>query len=909
MAVPKPAGPMATEFQRKIVAAFAVAALLVFTLMLATWKVLQTSEQVDEWVAHTREIIDQLTQVRAETLQVEFSTQSFRLTADPARLLERDAARVAREAGVARLRELIAYNPRQQENLALLQETLERRVTISRRVEELVKTQGQEAANDYVKTVPLQKTRERVFQIVKEMEADERGLLEQRTAEQRKARTQVIALSTTLVILLLAVLVSTFLFIRRQIHIAEASRQALARSEESLATTLMSIGDAVIATDSSGCVLRMNGVAQKMTGWRSDEAHGRPIDEVFRIIHEQTRLPVTIPVAAALATGEVQNLSNHTLLIARDGSELPISDSAAPIMDGNGVMQGVVLVFRDVTRERGAENAIRGQNELLEQRVTERTRMLAESARDFRDLSESMPQIVWICDPDGKNVYFNRQWVEYTGLTLEESYGHGWNKPFHPDDQIRAWEAWQNAVHNNGIYSLETRLRRADGEYLWWLVRGVPTVDQHGKILKWYGTCTNIDHIKRAEAELQQHRLHLEELVALRTEELTVAKQAAEVANLTKSTFLANMSHEIRTPMNAILGLTHLLRRDETRPEQSTRLDKIDMAAKHLLAVINDVLDLSKIEAGKFALEDTPVNIEALLGNVASMLAQKARDKGLRFNIETATLPHRIRGDATRLQQALLNYAANAIKFTNSGHITLRVAQKAEADDTTTLRFEVEDTGIGITPEIQSKLFNAFEQADNSTTRKYGGTGLGLAITRKIAEVMGGGAGVTSTPGKGSTFWFTAVLRKSNDSVAEATRCRNEAAEQIILRDHAGKRILLAENEPVNREIAQVLLEDVGLEVDLAENGREALEKARSRSYAVILMDMQMPEMDGLDATLQIRQLPGHRTTPILAMTANAFAEDKNRCVEAGMDDFLTKPAQPEVLYAVLLKWVEQRRS
>ena len=900
---------MASDFQRKIVAAFAIAALLALALTAATWKVLRTTEQVDWWVAHTREVIDQLTQVRAETLQAEFSTQSFRLTADPARLRERDVARAAREEGISRLRELLADDPRQQENLAQLQETLEQRITISRRVEELVKTQGQEAANNYVKTAPLQETRERVYQIVKLMEAEERVLLERRTVEQRKARAQVVALSATLAILLLALLVSTFMFIRRQLHITEASRQALVRSEESLATTLMSIGDAVIATDTTGCVLRMNGVAQKMTGWSSDEACGRPIDEVFRIIHEQTRSPVAIPVAAALATGEVQNLANHTVLIARDGSELPISDSAAPIMDGSGAMQGVVLVFRDVTRERDAENAIRGQNELLEQRVTERTRMLAQSARDFRDLSESMPQIVWVCEPDGRNVYFNRQWVEYTGLTLEESYGHGWNKPFHPDDQKRAWEAWQNAVHTNGIYSLEVRLRRADGEYLWWLVRGVPTIDQHGKVLKWYGTCTNIDHIKRAEAELQQHRNHLEELIAQRTEELTEAKQAAEVANLTKSTFLANMSHEIRTPMNAILGLTHLLRRDEMRPEQSTRLDKIDMAAKHLLAVINDVLDLSKIEAGKFVLEDAPVNIDALLGNVASMLAQKTRDKGLRFNIETTALPHQIQGDATRLQQALLNYAANAIKFTNSGHITLRVTQEAETEDTTTLRFEVEDTGIGIAPEVQSKLFNAFEQADNSTTRKYGGTGLGLAITRRIAEVMGGGAGVTSTLGTGSTFWFTAVLRKTNDSETEATRGRDEAAEQIILRDHAGKRILLAEDEPINREIGQVLLETVGLAVDLAENGLEAVEKARSGSYAVILMDMQMPEMDGLDATLQIRQLPGHRTTPIIAMTANAFAEDKNRCIEAGMDDFLTKPAEPEVLYAMLLKWVEQRRG
>jgi len=368
------------------------------------------------------------------------------------------------------------------------------------------------------------------------------------------------------------------------------------------------------------------------------------------------------------------------------------------------------------------------------------------------------------------------------------------------------------------------------------------------------------------------------------------------------------MSHEIRTPMNGIVGMAHLLRRGGVTSEQAERLDKIDAAAQHLLAVINNILDVSKIEAGKFVLEEAPVAVPVLMANVSSILAERIKAKALVLRVECEPLPPNLVGDATRLQQALLNYAGNAIKFSERGSITLRARKQDETADSVLLRFEVADAGIGIAPEALPRLFSAFEQADNSMTRKYGGTGLGLTITRRLAELMGGEAGAASTPGVGSTFWFTARLKRQERREQERPEpFASVDAEALLRQRHSGERVLVVDDEPINREVAQIQLEAAGLQVDSAADGAQALALARNTDYAAILMDMQMPELNGLDATRQIRAIPGRGETPIIAMTANAFAEDKARCFAAGMNDFLIKPFEPEALFAILLRALDQR--
>ena len=564
------------------------------------------------------------------------------------------------------------------------------------------------------------------------------------------------------------------------------------------------------------------------------------------------------------------------------------------IDDGHGerLLGGMTL---DVTRRKQAERNLATQlNEVLE--LNHKLANAEEGLRRLSTAVEQSPASIVITDLDANIIFVNQAFTEASGYTAQEVLGKnprilqsGGTPPETYADMwptLSAGQVWRGEFTN----------QRKDGSHYLELATISPVRDSDGYITHYVAVKEDISDKRRNEIELINHRRNLEKLVGIRTYELAVAKEKADSANRAKSEFLANMSHEIRTPMNAIIGLNYLLMQSDLQPDQIEKLHKVSTATEHLLQIINDILDLSKIEAGMLTLDQRAFSPVGVLKSVASMIRDQAANKGLHVEVTPDGLPDFVFGDETRLRQVLLNFAGNAVKFTMQGSISLKGELLSNDGKEIYCRFTVADTGIGIFPEDTERLFKAFEQLDGSTTRQFGGTGLGLAIARHLAELMGGDVGVESTPGVGSQFWITARFGVAKADEPLITSFANE----IRLQGH----VLLVEDEEINREIAKEMVELTGAVVTEAKNGLVAVNSVKAANFDLILMDIQMPVLDGTEATRQIRALPNGATVPIVAMTANVLLSDQLAYRTAGMNDFLPKPVDPESLYMLLGKYL-----
>jgi PAS domain S-box-containing protein len=493
---------------------------------------------------------------------------------------------------------------------------------------------------------------------------------------------------------------------------------------------------------------------------------------------------------------------------------------------------------------------------------------------------------IWDWDIRSGEVFFSPRWklmIGYEDLELANEFAT-FESRLHPEDHDRVMKTVKDYLDGPlDRYAVEFRFLHKDGSWRWVLARGRALRDPDGKPYRMAGSHTDVTEQKLAEEQLRHARL------------------AAEAANRAKSAFLANMSHEIRTPMNGIIGMSELLLNTKLDPKQHEYLLMLKNSAESLLALLNDVLDFSKIEAGKMELDEQDFDLRHTIADTLLALGVRAMQKNLSLTHQVAEdVPTILLGDDGRLRQILINLVGNAIKFTDRGEIIVRVRIESRALDKTTLHFEIHDTGIGISPEVQGRIFDAFTQAETNTNRRYGGTGLGLAICRDLVELMQGRIWVESEAGRGSTFHFTAVFGEATqDSVDHPAASANGP---LLGLAEKSMKVLVVEDGRVNQLVAAKLLEERGHHVEIASNGQEAVELVRDVLFDAILMDVHMPEMNGFQATAAIRQIEekhgGH--IPIIAMTANALKGDREQCIAAGMDDYVSKPIHSaELLHAV----------
>lgn len=702
------------------------------------------------------------------------------------------------------------------------------------------------------------------------------------------------------ILVLLAVMISITLVI--MLRYRQKMHYVLQAQEKKYRDLFAHIPIGLFRTGQDGRIYAVNKALYEMLGYASEndlqqitsvDLYARPADRNFLLQHLQKN--------EILPRFETQ-------FKRKDGSLIDVNLTARTIKGDRIYFEGSV---EDITERKNAERALLQHQENLESTMAERTqalqaaneelrqeikirerveRALSESEQKYRLLADISPVGLAQMDKEFRLTYANDEWLQMAGRPLAEVQGNLWVRVIHPEDRALVLQTWHNTMENEDQFSAEVRLRAPDGAITWIIGRTSALRDPNtGDVTGYLGTMTNISKQKKIEHALE------------------TARKEAEAATRAKTEFVANMSHEIRTPLNAVIGMTNLLLDSPLDTEQRDFAETMRSSGELLLSIINNVLDISKIEAHKLELENQPFNLPESVCGVMELLKEKAEEKGLSLSCKIAPdLPQFIHGDVTRLRQILVNLVANGIKFTTNGSVTVTLSGKKVTEALYQLQFMVRDTGIGIAPEKIPQLFKAFSQLDPSTTRNFGGTGLGLTISKRLCELMNGRMWVESQPDQGTTFYFTI------EAAGYTAYPKNGASEKPMIKTAPQQfdnslaqrnplRILLAEDNLINQKVALKLLQRFGYEADVVANGKDAVTAAGEQQYDLILMDVQMPVMDGVEATRKIQTLlPAENRPRIVALTADALNGARETYIAAGMDDYLSKPVRVDNLRAIL---------
>ncbi len=636
--------------------------------------------------------------------------------------------------------------------------------------------------------------------------------------------------------------------LNREVCRRRGVEEELRRERELLQVTLTSVGDALVTTDTAGRVTFLNRVAERLTGWGTAEATGRPLVEVFPIFNETTREPVENPVARVLRDGVVVGLANHTVLIGRGGTERPIADSAAPIRDDAGRLSGVVLVFRDVSAERDAEQALK------------------ESEERFRLLAETIPQLAWTARPDGHIEWYNRRWYEYTGTTPGEMEGWGWQRVHDPAVLPQVVGRWAASIASGEPFDMVFPLRGRDGVYRPFLTRVEPLRGADGRILQWFGTNTDVSEIKAMEDALREQ-------------------------DRRKDEFLAMLAHELRNPLAPIRNALQLLQMPGvTATTAGKARSMMERQVQHLVRLVDDLMDVSRIMRGKIELRTGPVELAGVVARAVEIARPAVDAGGHDLAVDLPAVPVVLDADAVRLAQVFANLLSNAARYTETaGRIRLTAARRGSE-----IVVRVADTGIGIASEVLPRVFNPFFQAERSHKHPQGGLGVGLTLVKRLVELHGGTAEAHSEGlGRGSEF----VVRLPVAAPAGEAPVGLDGA---LPGGTPRLRVLVVDDNVDAADSLAMVLRAWGHDVRTAHDGPTALDTAGRFRADVVLLDIGMPGMTGHDVARRLRQTTDYRTALLAAMTGFGADDDRRRSHEAGMDRHLVKPVEPDALLRLL---------